>query len=56
MNKELFYSELSKDLKKKFGTSVEKALPWQQHPFFTAHKLYISHRKHTHDWKCDTFH
>ena len=28
MNKELFYSELSKDLKK-FGTSVEKALPWQ---------------------------
>ena len=26
MNKELFYSELSKDLKKKFGTSVEKAL------------------------------
>lgn len=29
MNKELFYSELNKDLKKKFGTSVEKALPWQ---------------------------
>lgn len=36
MNKELFYSELSKDLKKKFGTSVEKALPWQLHESLSA--------------------
>ena len=36
MNKELFYSELSKDLKKKFGTSVEKALPRQLHESLSA--------------------
>ena len=36
MNKELFYSELSKDLKKKFGTSVENALPWQLHESLSA--------------------
>ena len=36
MNKELFYSELNKDLKKKFGTSVEKALPWQLHESLSA--------------------
>lgn len=39
MNKELFYSELSKDLKKKFGTSVEKALPWQLHESLSANVM-----------------
>ena len=36
MNKELFYGELSKDLKKKFGADVENALPWQLHESLSA--------------------